>query len=66
MPIAVRQPAYVVVNANVGYRVNEDVTVRLSVNNLFDEVYYARISGVGRGNYYGETRSVAVSIRAAY
>ena len=66
MPIAVRQPAYVVVNANVGYRVNDDVTVRLSVNNLFDEVYYARISGVGRGNYYGEPRSVAVSIRAAY
>lgn len=66
LPIAVRQPAYAVVNANVGYRVNEDVTLRLSVNNLFDEVYYARISGVGRGNYYGEPRSVAVSIRAAY
>lgn len=65
-PIAVRQPAYAVANLNLGYRVNEKVIARLSVNNLFDTTYYARISGVGRGNYYGEPRSVVLSLRATY
>jgi len=65
-PIAVRQPAYAVVNASAGYRLNPNLNVRLAVNNLFDEVYYARISGVGRGNYYGEPRSVTLSLRATY
>ena len=61
-----RQPAYAVVNASAGYRINPNLNLRLSVNNLFDEVYYARISGVGRGNYYGEPRSVTLSLRANY
>lgn len=65
-PISVRQPAYAVVNASAGYRINPNLNLRLSVNNLFDEVYYARISGVGRGNYYGEPRSVTLSLRANY
>lgn len=65
-PIAVRQPAYAVANLNLGYRLNERMLLRLSVNNLFDTTYYARISGVGRGNYYGEPRNVVLSLRATY
>ena len=65
-PISVRQPAYAVANLNLGYRLNEQMVLRLSVNNLFDTTYYARISGVGRGNYYGEPRSVVLSLRATY
>lgn len=65
-PIAVRQPAYPVANLNLDYRLNERMLLRLSVNNLFDTTYYARISGVGRGNYYGEPRNVVLSLRATY
>lgn len=65
-PISVRQGSYVVANASIGYRITPNLTARLAVNNLFDKVYYARISGVGRGNYYGEPRSVLVSLRASY
>jgi outer membrane receptor for ferric coprogen and ferric-rhodotorulic acid len=58
--------AYTVVNAQVGYQINQTTTASLTVNNLFDKTYYEKISGVTRQNFYGEPRSVMLALRTAW
>jgi outer membrane receptor for ferric coprogen and ferric-rhodotorulic acid len=60
----VRQGAYAVADVRAGYRINDNLSLAINVNNLFDRSYYARISSTGRGNYYGAPRTVLASIRA--
>lgn len=60
----VRQGAYAVADVRAGYRINDNLSLAINVNNLFDRSYYARISSTGRGNYYGAPRTVFASIRA--
>ncbi len=62
----VTQGDILTVDGQVGYRINENLTLRLSVGNLFDKVYYQRISGTGRGNYYAEPRNFTLSLRARW
>ncbi len=62
----VRQRGYAVFNARVGYEIDDNLSVNLNVNNVFDKIYYARISATGRGNFYGEPRSFMISLRATY
>lgn len=64
--VRVTGDAYTVVNAQVGYQINKTTTASLSVNNLFDKTYYEKVSGVTRQNFYGEPRSVMLSIRTAW
>ena len=59
----VRQGSYAVADLRAGYRINEQLSLAVNVNNLFDRSYYARISSTGRGNYYGAPRSVFANIR---
>ena len=53
-------PSYWVFNALLAYEVNKNLTVRLNVNNLFDEEYY-RINNGGGRYYPGATRSYVLS-----
>lgn len=62
----VRQGGYVVADLRAGYKVNDQISVSVNVNNLFDRVYYARISSTGRGNFYGSPRTVFATLRFAY
>jgi len=57
-----KQGDYAVFNASVGYTVSKNLSLRLSVNNLADKVYYRKIS-TGSGNLYGEPRSVMLTAR---
>lgn len=59
----VRQGSYAVADVRAGYRINDQLSLAVNVNNLFDRNYYARISSTGRGNYYGAPRTVFASIR---
>lgn len=63
---SVRQPGYAIVSARLGYRFDEHMSVAVNLNNLFDKTYYARIMGSGRGNYYGDPRSVMATLRVRY
>jgi len=63
---SVRQPGYAIVNARVGYRIDEHLSVAVNLNNLLDKTYYARIMGNGRGNFYGEPRNIMATLRARY
>ncbi|WP_343525418.1 TonB-dependent siderophore receptor [Sphingomonas sp.] len=62
----VTQGSVLTLDGLVGYQLSDRLTVRLNVNNLLDRTYYSRISGTGRGNYFGEPRSFAVSLRARW
>jgi iron complex outermembrane receptor protein/outer membrane receptor for ferric coprogen and ferric-rhodotorulic acid len=57
---------YALFNAQVAYQVNDKVSVSLSADNLLDEKYYEKVSGVSRQNFYGEPRRVVLALKARY
>lgn len=65
-PAIIRQGGYAVAGLQVGYRFNRNVTVMLTVENLFDRSYYARVSSVSGGNYYGTPRNAMLTVRSAF
>ena len=49
------------------YQVNKHLSVKLNVENLFDETYYANAIDSGYGNlYYGDPRSVTLSMKYTF
>ena len=62
----VRQGSYAVVDLRAGYQINDQLSLSVNVDNVFDRNYYARISSTGRGNYYGEPRTVFATLRYTY
>lgn len=64
--LRINAPGYALLNAQVGYQINDNLSVNLSVDNLLDKTYYERVSGVSRQNYYGEPRRVTVALKARY
>ncbi|VFR22307.1 TonB-dependent siderophore receptor [plant metagenome] len=57
---------YAIVNTQLGYRVDADTMLALSVNNLLDRRYYARVGTLSNYNFYGEPRSVALTLRTRF
>lgn len=57
---------YALFNAQVAYQVNDKVSVSLSAENLLDEKYYEKVSGVARQNFYGEPRKFVLALKARY
>ncbi|MBB6560476.1 iron complex outermembrane receptor protein/outer membrane receptor for ferric coprogen and ferric-rhodotorulic acid [Acidovorax soli] len=57
---------YVLASAQVGYQINDQLALNLSVDNLFDKTYYEKVSIVARQNFYGEPRRVTLALKARY
>ncbi|MBV7427810.1 MULTISPECIES: TonB-dependent siderophore receptor [unclassified Acidovorax] len=64
--LRINAPGYAVFNAQVGYQINDHLSLNLSVDNLLDKTYYEKVSGVSRQNFYGEPRRVTVALKARY
>jgi outer membrane receptor for ferric coprogen and ferric-rhodotorulic acid len=64
--INIRQGAYAVASAMVRYDITPSVSATLNIGNLFDKSYYRRIAHERAYNYYGEPRSVMLSLRARF
>lgn len=62
----VEQKSYAIVNGRLGYRVNENISLALIGNNLFDKRYWQRLYSWSTGNRYGEPRSILVNARITY
>lgn len=62
----VSQKRYALVNARLGYKVNENISLALNANNLFDKRYYQRLGAWNSGNRYGDPRSILVVGRITY
>ena len=54
------QDSFAVFDLRVGYRIDSHWRAALSVNNVFDRVYYQTIGSPNGGNWYGEPRGVFV------
>lgn len=59
------QKSYVLASLMASYKVRQDVTVSLNVNNLFDKHYYNRV-GFYNGVYWGEPRNISLSARYTF
>uniref|UniRef100_UPI003C79FBC1 TonB-dependent siderophore receptor n=1 Tax=Pseudomonas veronii TaxID=76761 RepID=UPI003C79FBC1 len=61
----IEQKAYSVVDLMAGYKVSENVDLRLNVNNVFDKKYYQSInSNTWNGfNVYGDPRNAMMTVR---
>ena len=64
--LRINAPGYAVFNAQLGYQINDHLSLNLSVDNLLDKTYYEKVSSVGRQNFYGEPRRVTVALKARY
>lgn len=62
----IEQGGYAVWDANVQYRIDDQWLMSLNVNNLFDKNYYSTVGTPGGGNWYGEPRSVALTLRGQF
>lgn len=66
VPFDYTQSGYAVWNAMVEYRYNPNWTLTLNVNNLLDKTYYRTVGSSALGNYYGEPRSWALTLRGQF
>lgn len=62
----VRQGAYVVANAQVGYQFNPKLNVAVNVNNISNTRYYQRLGNVYYYNYYGEPRNFMATLQSIF
>ncbi|MGO2509795.1 MAG: TonB-dependent siderophore receptor [Vibrio hibernica] len=56
-----KQPAYAIVDLMAMYQINNDITMRLNVENIFDETYYSYINSANTVRY-GEPVNAKLSI----
>ncbi|MDR0235342.1 TonB-dependent siderophore receptor [Acinetobacter sp.] len=61
----VTQKAYYLANAFASYKLSDELTASLNINNLFDEKYYLNV-GFYNGVYWGEPRNVTFTLRAKF
>ncbi|WP_165797494.1 TonB-dependent siderophore receptor [Solimonas fluminis] len=59
-------PAYTVVSALVGYQITPHWQTTLTADNLFDEKYYEKVSGVTRQAFYGEPLNFSLVLRGSF
>ncbi len=50
-------------SARAEYRLSPQVSLSLNINNLFDKTYFRSVGTTTNGNYYGEPRSLMLSLR---
>ncbi|MFJ4348304.1 TonB-dependent siderophore receptor [Pseudomonas sp. NPDC089401] len=60
------QSGYAVYNAMVNYRFNDNYSVQLNANNLFDKKYYRQVAPTPTGYYWGDPRNVSVTLRGTF
>jgi len=64
--VTLAQPSYAVWDARIAYDINENFSAALNVDNLFDKRYYQTVGAPGWGNFYGEPRSMMLSVKATF
>lgn len=64
--VRLEQGAIAVFDAQIGYELTDNVEASLTVNNLFDKKYYARVGAPSTFNFYGEPRSVWFEVSAKF
>jgi outer-membrane receptor for ferric coprogen and ferric-rhodotorulic acid len=60
------QGSFAVINLRAGYQIDAHWRAALSVNNVFDRIYYQTVGTPAGGNWYGEPRSFVVRVDGRY
>ncbi|MDO7903480.1 TonB-dependent siderophore receptor [Pseudomonas sp. K1(2024)] len=60
------QSGYAVYNAMVNYRFNDQYSLQVNANNLFDRRYYRQVAPTPTGYYWGDPRNVSVTLRGSF
>ncbi len=63
VPLEAEQDAYTVVDLMARYQLTDTLCATLNVNNLFDKKYLSSLDSTFFTGYYGESRSVLLSLR---
>ncbi|MBB3941305.1 outer membrane receptor for ferric coprogen and ferric-rhodotorulic acid [Novosphingobium fluoreni] len=63
--LRLKQSAYALLSAQIGYQFNERVSLRLTAENLTDKKYHTRIEGWSRQSYFGDPRNFMLTARLA-
>lgn len=56
----------VIANLQLGYRFSKRWDANLTVENLFDEIYYEKVSGTTRQNFYGAPRNATLRFSTTF
>lgn len=62
----VKQGGYTLVDLQLGYAVNRNLDLSLSIHNVFDKHYYAGILSIDSGNFLGDPRNVMLTARMKF
>ncbi|QPF73258.1 TonB-dependent siderophore receptor [Roseateles sp. DAIF2] len=60
------QRPYALASLQLGYRFGSGLEAALTIENLFDKVYYQRVWAAFGSNYYGEPRNAMLSLRGKF
>lgn len=60
------QSGYAIYNAMLRYRFNDNYSLQLNANNIFDKTYYKKIGANATGYYYGDPRNMSVTLRGTF
>lgn len=59
-------PGFSIWSARAAYQINDDMSVAVNVNNLFDKTYYIpAYNSTAANNYYGDPRNVMFTVKYA-
>lgn len=64
--VTVAQGAYALWSARAAWQIDRNWTAALSVTNLLDKRYYQTVGAPAWGNFYGEPRKAALTLRARF
>ncbi|MAA97240.1 MAG: TonB-dependent siderophore receptor [Stappia sp.] len=64
--ITIEAPGYITADLMAGYKLNDNLTATLNINNVFDKKYYSRVGGNSVFNFYGEPRSAQFRLSAKF
>lgn len=62
----VRGPGYTLFALNAAYPINDRYRVSVNIDNLFDKVYWEKVSAPSRQNFFGEPRRITVALRGSF
>lgn len=60
------QAGYTIWSGSVDYKIDEHWSATFNANNLFDKRYYQTVGNTDAGNFYGEPRNFALTIRSKF
>ncbi|MFS8039164.1 TonB-dependent siderophore receptor [Xanthobacter sp. AM11] len=64
--VTLTEDGYTVVDAQIGYKFNENWKATFTATNIFDEVYYTRVGSTSLFNFYGEPSAYLLKVSATY